>query len=116
MCALKALAETITARARTPTIANVLCLSTGRVGGDNHGKGKNCYNHAALGNIPSWGATNSNHAFREHVCCAKPAKSTTTKFFNSANSDYKNTMSWTQARQFCVSSGYKNLCTAKEFV
>ena len=91
-------------------------VDSGRVGGNHHGQGRNCYNHAALGNIPNWGKTTGSYGFREYVCCAKTAASTTTKFFNSANSGYANSMSWIQARDFCVKSGYKNLCTAKEFV
>ena len=93
----------------------VLVLPTNRIGGNNHGKGKNCYKHAALGNIPSWGGGNSGHGFRRYVCCSK-AKPKDTEFFNAANSGYKTTMSWSQAKDFCVASGFVNLCTAKEFV
>ena len=94
-------------------------MLTTRVGGNNHGKGRNCYKHLELGNIPNWGATNQNHAFRQYLCCTsrnfKPPADTV-KWFDTDNSGYKQTMSWSQAKAFCVSSGYKNLCTAKQCV
>ena len=78
-------------------------LPSDRIGGNNHGKGRNCYEHAVLGNIPSWGGGNGNHGFRQYLCCSK-AKSAEplTKFFNSATSGYANSMSWSQAKDFCV--------------
>ena len=95
----------------------VCVMPTDRIGGNNHGKGRNCYEHTVLGNIPSWGGGNSNHGFRQYVCCSKDKSAELpTKFFDSENSDYKNTMSWTQAKDFCVKSGFINLCTAREFV
>ena len=96
----------------------VCVLPTNRIGGNNHGKGRNCYKHAALGNIPSWGGGNNNYGFRQYLCCSRAKNSVgskaTTKFFDSSNSGYKNTMSWAQAKEFCVASGFQNLCTSKQ--
>merc|ERR1712226_335380 len=85
-----------------------------QVGGNNHGQGKNCYTHSALGSIPGWGTGTTSHAFRQYVCCQgkQPAN---TKFFNSVNSGYKNSMSWTDAQSYCKAQGFVNLCTAKEY-
>ena len=92
MSPLAGLAVTITARARTFTITR-------------------CWE-----NIPSWGGGNSNYAFRQHLCCANSAPvAVATKWFGT-KSGYKTTMKWSEAKAFCISSGYKNLCTAKQYV
>ena len=56
-----------------------------------------------------------------HTAYQKPGKLTTNKkvkttWFDSTKSGYKTTMSWSQAKAFCVSSGYENLCTAAQYV
>ena len=96
--------------------ANMLCVRY-RVGGNNHGKGRNCYNHAVLGNIPGWGGTNQNHAFRKYVCCAASAPPTgTNQWFDASSSGYGPTMKWSEAKDFCIANGFQNLCTAKQYV